>query len=440
MNNQRPLIIDKNSKVNSLYTYCGKCKRLLENRMCSKTGKRLSTCKNADQHGFKAIISIPGTDSKKRRTRIFKTRDLNEAIRLKLEFEEELKSNDFQRTDKHISTVEAKPSLLIECMALYIGFLNNERVEAHMIKIRSKKHLWEVENYFEKFCKCLKKNRIDHTLLRIDQLNDKTVALFHTYILEDLKHSNKTYNKMISLFRQFIDWLNNKQGYDLTNPFSNVQRRKENLNKAIVSLDEFEQLLEVIRPENGHHVFPSGERKNRYRTWLSNCFKLALETGLRREEFMMLKFSDIIIDEGGKPNFIEVENFKVNRMKGGDQFHEQKKFVPITKGLMDLLNSLDYKNHKNPNDYLIANDEKASRLTLIDFVSKAFTHFWKQTGIEKDVQLKHLRKTYLTSLVEHFGDKAPVISNHSGIGVLMKHYVNDQHLIAATKDFSVFKK
>ncbi|MEZ4921889.1 MAG: site-specific integrase [Crocinitomicaceae bacterium] len=439
MSNSKPLIIDKKQKVSGLYTYCGKCKRLIENRQCSETGKRLSTCKNTEQHGFKAIISVPGTDSKKRKTRIFNTRDLNEAIRLKLEFEEELQANDYQSTNIHMGEAITKPDLLIDCMAMYLGYLNNEDVETHMVKVRTKKHIWEVENYFEKFCKALKKNGIDHTLFRMNQVNDKTVALFHSFILDDLKHANKTYNKMIALFRQFIDWLNSKKGYELVNPFTVVQRRKENINKTIISLDEFKELLKVINPENGYQIYPSGERKNRYRDWLANSFKLALETGLRREEFMTLKFSDIINDEHGQPILIEVDNFKVNRIKGGDQLHGQKKYVPITKGLIDLLKDLGFDQFKTTDKYLLANEEKSSRDTLIDFVSKAFTHFWKHTGIAKNVQLKHLRKTYLTSLVEHFGDKAPVISNHSGIDVLMKHYVNDQHLVAATKGFSVFK-
>lgn len=439
MSSSKPLIIDKKNKVNGLYTYCGKCKRLIENRICSKTGKRLSTCKNTEQHYFKAILSIPGTDSKKRKTRIFKTRDLNEAIRLKLEFEEELIANDYQSVKIETLQSVEKPTYLIECMAMYLGYLNNEGVEAHLIKVRSSKHLWEVDNYFEKFGMCLRKNGIDPSIFRVDQISDKVVGMFHTYILEELKHSNKTYNKMIALMRQFIDWLISKHAYSISNPFTNVQRRKVNLNKTIVSLKEFQILLDTIKPENGIKEFPSGERKNRYKEWLPECFKLALETGLRREEFMSLRFSDIKHDENGVPLFIQVDDFKVNRIKGTQNSGEQK-YVPVTNGMMDLLESLDYESYKDSDRFLIGHSEKMSRKSLIDFVSKAFSHFWQQTGIDKVVQLKHLRKTYMTALVEQFGDKAPVISNHSGIGVMMKHYVNDKQLISATRNFSVFKK
>ena len=435
----KPLTISKRDKVNGLYVYCGKCERLIDNRTCS-TGKRLSTCKFADRHMFKAIIAVPGTNGKKRKTRTFKTRDVKKAIELKIEFERELESFDYQSTGNHIIQEESKPTLLIECMAMFMGYLNNENVEAHKVRIRTQKHINETEYYFEKFCKCLMKNGIDHTFFKIDQLNDRIVAMFHSYLLEDLNYANKTYNKVIGQFRQFVNWLIAEKGYVIKNPFVGVRRRKVVVNKNIVSLKEFEILLETVRPETGYHYYKNGLRRNCYKPWLVNAFKLALETGLRREEFMTLKFSNIIYDEEENPQFFEIENFKVNRIKGLDEGTGQKKMVPITQGLMNLLNDLGFEKYQHTDRFLIAHDEPSKRKTLIDNVSKAFTHYWNLTGIDKKVQLKHLRKTYLTALVEQFGDKAPLISDHSGIEVLKKHYVNDKQLMAASRNFSVFGK
>lgn len=439
MSSQKPLVIDKRDKVKGLYTFCLKCKQLTGSRKCGMTKKRISSCKNTEHHRFRAVVTVPGTNGTKRKKKILEARTLKDAIVEKLEFESELKSNNYQNTDKHILPKEVKPTLLIECMAMYIGYLNNEGVEAHMMKVRSSKHLWEVENYFVKFSRCLKAKGVDVELFKIEELNDRCVALFHSYILEELKHSNKTYNKMMSLFRQFVDWLIHKRGYDVPNPFTSVQRLRENRDKTVLTAKEFKVFLSVIKSENGIKELPSGERKNQYREWLVLCFKLALETGLRREEFMNLKFSDIVCDEHGKPRFIEVENYKVNRMRGGDRISQQKKYVPITKGLLLLLDELQFEEYKGSEVFIVGRKEKANRNTLIDFVSKSFSHFWKQTGSDKNVQLKHLRKTYLTALVEHFGDKAPMISDHSGIEVLKKHYVNDQQLASATNNFAVFK-
>lgn len=430
------LIVKKPDRVKGVRPWCTHCQREISNQKCGKTGKRITSCQYTENHTLKAIIPVPGA-GRSVKTKVLNTRDMREAMILKMEFEEELKAQDYQNTTNHILIEEAKPMLLIECMALYLAYLSNENVEAHMIKQRTSKHIWEVENYFSKFCKSLKWNSINHSIFKVDQINDKIVGYFHTFILNDLNHSNKTYNKMMSLFRQFLDWLINHKKYEISNPFKFVQRRIENRDKSILSKEEFETFLNVITPDNPYHILPSGERKIRYKPWLKQAFRLAIETGLRREEFMKLVFSDIVLGDHGEPLFLKVENYKVNRIKG-DDFSKDVKSIPITIGLMELLKELGIEQHKGTDRFLIGPDETASRNTLIELVSRSFTFYWQRTGIDKEIQLKHLRKTYLTALVEHFGDKAPMISSHSGIKVLKDHYVNDQRLVAACKDFSVF--
>ena len=440
MNRDKPLIIDKRDKVKGLFIYCQKCQRLIDNRICGKTKKRLSTCKNTEQHMFKAIVSIPGTDGLKRKTKIFRTRDVQEAIVLKHEFVSELERDNYQSTNT-LNTEDniPKPVLLIECMAMYIGYLNNDGVVAHMVKIRSISHIKDIERFFKYFCMSLKENSIDHSLITVHQLNEKAVALLHNYIVDVLNYKNKTYNKFMGTMRQFINWLIVKRDYDLKNYFIGVSRRSEVIDKTIVSKSEFKKLLLVIDPEKGMKEYSTGERKNFYRNWLSKAFRLALETGLRREEFMSIKFTDIVLNEKGIPTFIKIENFKINRINGvSGTENATMKHIPITKGLRTLLNELGYELNKGLGYYIIAKEEKTALKTRIDVVSKAFTHYWQFTGFEKKAQLKHLRKTYLTALVQQFGEKANLISSHSGIDVLKKHYVNDQELIKATNDFSVF--
>jgi integrase len=431
------LIVKKPDRVKGIRPWCTHCQREIGNQKCGETGKRITSCQFTESHTLKAIVPVPGA-GRSVKTRILNTRDMKQALVLKLEFEEELKSQDYQTTTNHLTQEEVKPMLLIECMALYVAYLNNVNVEAHMVKLRTDKHIWEVEDFFGKFCKAMKANSISHTILRVDQINDRLVGYFHTFILERLQHAPKTYNKMMALFRQFLDWLINQKKYEISNPFRFVQRRIENRDKTIVSREEFQALLDAITPENSYHVLPSGEKKNRFKPWLKQCFQLALETGLRREEFMCLQFSDIVFGDNSEPLFLKVENYKVNRIKGGSDISKDVKSIPITKGLMLLLKELGLEQHIGTDRFLIGQEETASRNTLIELVSRSFTFYWQRTGIKKDVQLKHLRKTYLTALVEHFGDKAPMISDHSGIQVLKDHYVNDQRLVAACKDFSIF--
>jgi len=208
-------------------------------------------------------------------------------------------------------------------------------------------------------------------------------------------------------------------------------------NNLTITKEEFSSLLDKVLPENGIVTHSNGLKRNLYRSWMIVAFKLALETGLRREEFMTLKFSDIKEGEGLGVLYIQVENFKVNRLMGKENEARQYKSIPVTVDLKELLIELNYEENKGKDIYLIGSDDKSSRETLLLIVSKAFSHFWKFTGSSKKANLKHLRKTYLTALVKHFGDKATMISNHSGIEVLKKHYVNSQQLVSATTNFKV---
>lgn len=435
------LVIAKKDKVKGLFVFCMKCKSVIESGKCGQTEKRLSSCNYTAQHAFRAIVAVPGTNGYKRKSKVFNTRDVHEAIKLKLEFEKELESTGYQTSNSHLAPEDSKPLLLIECMAMYIGFLNNDGVEAHKIKERSKAHINEIKRYFEHLCLCLKTNGLDHTTLRISQINDRIVAMIHEYALKKLKYKNKTYNKLIGAYRQFINWLIEKKDYGIRNPFVDVTRRKEVVKVLTAQKNDFEELLNAITPENGEMVFSTGEKREMYRPWLKQSFKLALATGGRREEFMTLKFSDIVVDENGIPAGISQDNFKVNRILGLSMSDEGKqvKFIPMTQELIDLLLELDFETYNGSDKYLIAPDSLVTRKTMIDFVSKAYSHFWKKTGIDKLLQLKNLRKTFMTSLVDHFGDKANMVSDHEGMEVVKKHYLNKRELTKGLEAFSVFK-
>lgn len=440
MNKPKPLRIPEKHKIPGLYVFCMKCKSMIQNNKCDKTKKSLNTCRFTEKHVFRAITTVPDTNGKKRKSRTFNTRDVVEAIQLKFEFDQELKDNAYQIvTEITELEEESKPSLLIECMASYISYLNNEGLEAHQIKYRSVGHLKDFERQFKNLCLCLKKNKIDYSILEIDQINSKVVGLFHTYLLKDKKYQNKTYNNTIGLFRRFFNWLIKNQDYQIKNPFNDVVRRHTTSNNEIVTQSEFRALLDSVNEENGKITLSTGERKTVYKSWMKDAFILALETGLRREEFMNLKFSDITFDNNGKALYFKIENYKVNRSKKIEEdYAKQYKTIPITIGLRNLLDKIGLKDKINSSEYIVGNEERANRKTLSLIVSKSFTHFWKQTGIKKDVQLKNLRKTYLTSLYAHFGEKATMISDHAGMDVVKKHYLNSEALIEAQSDFQIF--
>lgn len=146
-----PLNIPKNKSVKGLFIYCNYCKSIIHNK-CKKTDGSSLNCPHSDTHVFKAVFYVPG--SKKTKTRILDTRDVDEAIIQTIEFEKHLKENHYEL--KYAGEKVRRPELLVDCMGLYLDYLNNVNVPAHRQKIRSKGHLNEVERYFRYFFDCLK--------------------------------------------------------------------------------------------------------------------------------------------------------------------------------------------------------------------------------------------------------------------------------------------
>ena len=155
----KPLIVKKADKVKGVYPYCKKCRRIIANGRCGLDKTKLLNCQFTNKHEFKAYVTIPSTNGEQRKTRLLGTRDLKEAISKKMEFEEELKKSNYQ--NKNIASQQSiKPEKLIECMAMYIGFLNNIGVSEHKYKERSKKHIKDVERFFKYCCIALKRGKV----------------------------------------------------------------------------------------------------------------------------------------------------------------------------------------------------------------------------------------------------------------------------------------
>src|SRR3546814_16243597 len=97
----------------------------------------------------------------------------------------------------------------------------------------------------------------------------------------------------------------------MKNPFYKVKLPEIHHDPEIVPVEEFEQLLSVITPENG--VGTKGKKKketvNYYRDWLKKVLIFSLLTGERLDVIVLLKWYHI---EG---NFLRILNWKVNRIQ-----------------------------------------------------------------------------------------------------------------------------
>lgn len=213
-------------------------------------------------------------------------------------------------------------------------------------------------------------------------------------------------------------------------------------NIETITEEEYKRLLEIIqKPELGKSELQTGEVKNLLKPWMSDAVELGLDTGRRLGEVVQMKFNGIAVDDNGKPMYIKVEDFKVNRQKGNARENTKYIYVPITKSLQELLLRIGYEKYKGSDKYILAPEEKMERETISSFVSHSFTHYYKQLETGRDLSYKCLRKTYISSLSASLGiDNARLITKHSGTQVMEEHYVDKKVIALTAKNFEVFNQ
>lgn len=447
----KALTIPSGKSITGLYIYCSQCK------YTSKETK----CKHYDKQSYKARFHIPGTQGEKA-SKVFPTRDIDEAIKLTLAFQSELESVNYQPVK---SVNSNKPTLLIACMAKYVDYLADEddTVEEHQKKNLSEHHINEVERCFRYAQEALLhdfkddkyKGKYNLNILLYSEVNDRIVGKIHKYFIEVKKYEPRTYNKYVGHLKALYNWLMDKEKYrkkdgtPIDNPFADVNGLPvDDEAPESISQEEFLALLEIITPENGRHVTTYHNRKrdqrtiktyNYYKPWLKDALWLFLLCGDRRENTITLRFNMAKEDRQQEPVIIEAENLKVNRIQGRKLKKKRITPIPITTDLRGLLYQLGYAQYRGTDRYLLAADEPMSRKMIMEFTTKAFTHYYRQLNTGKKKTLKHLRKTYLTSLEWYLGRGQNTLT-HSEQRTLRGHYI-DPRVIAqhAAKGFKVFE-
>ncbi|MHB8261898.1 MAG: tyrosine-type recombinase/integrase [Bacteroidia bacterium] len=195
---------------------------------------------------------------------------------------------------------------------------------------------------------------------------------------------------------------------------------------------EFEKLLTVISRKNS---FDAKTKKYMYRDWLIPAYRLALETGLRREELLTLSWSDIVPIDGDKL-VCKIDNLKVNRIMAGRSQGERLKYIPVTKGLLSLLNELGYAQKKNAVAYIIERPVKQELKQAMDLLSRCFAHFIK-FATDRPLEFGVLRKTFITRLTMAAGINAKLFTGSSSDQVLKNHYLSTAYMAANLEDFTV---
>lgn len=443
----KPLHIPPSKKWKGLTVFCNRCKSSVKD-ICRESGKSIDKCRYGDKHIFKVIIHKQGTRND-RLTKVLPTRDVNEAIKLAIEFESDVRSESFKNINgETLNTVNSKgrgdidhniPRYLIEALARYVGWLSNEGVPMHIQKNRSKEHIKDVERAFKILIEAIKVGGYKPSELLIENLNDHVVGHVYDHLLNNRKFSNRTFNKYFSHYSSFLKWYSEEYNIPIRNWFSRVKRKKINPQPETISIKEFKALLKIITPENGVKIFSKGTKpkRNVYRPWLKNGFKLALLTGRRREELVHIKCSDIVMD--GDNEYILVEDLKTNRIQGRNSEEEKKKvFVPLTRELKQFLNELEFEKYKGMDRYLLLPEKTKNRKRVMcDALSRGFSHFYEKLNTGKRLRFRVLRKTYITHLNIFLKGNAKAITGHSSNAVIEDYYMNKKEIAKTASGFNI---
>ncbi len=425
---KKPLHIPASKKTSSLYIWCQVCRTQVV-ELCKKTGEPLSKCKEGNSHSYRAVVYEPGTG--KRHVRHL-GRDLEQARKATIDLRAEIRRNSQQKETKEVKTnqPETQKGLnLLLASTRHIAHLRGLRGAAHTLpKNLTEPYIKSIERYHVLFGQALKMNGVNPKTICVEDITQEHIGFFHTFLLEQKKYESKTYNSAMDSLTLLFNYLKKHEGFKtLENPFEEVRKLKV-IPKKIETIEphEFSELLALADdPTKGEQTLSTGQKKQIYFSFNRDFFIAGYMLGLRREQLVSIRFSHFKEDPAThEPIIITSNNLKVERiMKDGEA---RITAVPVSPQFREYLyNNLNYEANRGTDKYLIADDSPYKRKTIMDIVSKAFTHYWKQLPYskDKDISFSNLRKTYATQLQLLVGSNARFITNHTP-EVIDKHYTN----------------
>lgn len=375
---------------------------------------------------YRLIVYVPNSGGKQI-TQILSAENYEDAVVESIAFRRQLENSNYYRIEN-----PPEESNIIDDYSLayaivkYGQYLRGEIGYSHLKKNLSKAYISEVLRYCKLFAKEVK-TRTNIEKLRITEVSKGDVSKFYRSL--ETKYSPKTFNKCFTALKGFFDFLINIEDVNMKNPFTYYTPKTISQNEIeILTKREFDAILNAVDNfESKVKLGGRGEVKNMYFPWLKDAFRLFLLTGARREEVFELKWNDIFVSENGL-KFFMFENLKVERIKKVGNV--PKKYVPINADLEELLDEMGLNQISNSDDFILCPDRKCTNKSLMDRVSKSFTHYKNGAGIEKSVSLKNLRKTYITWVNQSMGQQTGILTSHSTNEVLEKFYLDPKVLSA----------
>lgn len=420
----------KYKKFTGLHIVCKKCNKLIEVSQEVYKG-----CMHPiDRQRYKAILKQNGG----RKTRDLKALDYDEAIKELLEFKHEL-SNPIQFVSQ-ISKAETKPELFIDCIMMFSDWLENVDVPFFEQKVRTKEYIRDTVGYVCKLKTYLDSKGYKTDIITIYQI-DKSIV--NKYFEDLYKKSNSiaTYNHNIRALKGFYKFLIVTKGYELINPLQYAKLKNEAPNPINVADNDFVKIINCVSEENSIQTYKNGVKKNRFRPYTKEAFELIAYSGMRIQEAISIKYSDIVLTESCEIDYVMGIDYKYEKAHNYDKSRPTKVVpIPYSPELEDLLNRLDYKNHIGEDRYLIGPNENISRKSMAKQLTHSFGFYRNKAGITSPIGLKHLRKSFLTKIEAQTG-LVESLGYQKTKSVIQNHYLVKSEIARAVKGkgFRLFK-
>ena len=373
-------------------------------------------CSHFDNQFYKVRIHVPQTE-KSIKSKILTAKNYKAAVKEAIEFEDELEQYNFEIPS--FNDDEGNDYSVVDAIIKYNQYLNGDTGYAQFKKNISVEHKDESIRFCRIFANSLKLKK-DISKMRINEVNKKHVSTF--YIWAENHYSGKTFNKCFNALRLFFKFLIEIEEILMKNPFLNCTKIEVvHSNIETITSKEFRDILDAVDNYDPIQTLSNGVKKNMYQPYLKHAFRLFLLTGARREEVVDLRWSNILITSDDVM-FFKIKNLKVNKIKKSADVY---KYIPINADLIDLLVEMNYNERKHSTDYILFPERELKSKTIMDKVSKSFTHYKKGAGIEeKNISLKTLRKTYITWVNKVMEKDTAVLTSHSTQKTLDNHYLD----------------
>jgi integrase len=392
---------------------------------CNICKKDNAGCSHYDEQNYRIRIHVPNTKNRVK-VKIFDTDDYNDAVVQAIEFKKQLNATNYTRIKV---TTDGNDYSLAGALLKYKNYLEGNHELEQNKKSVSKGHINESLRFCKFFAGVISE-RINIHNIRVMDIDKYDVSDFYK-ALKKKKYEGKTFNKCLAALKRFFKYLIDVEEIDMKNPFAEYES-KSVAKKNIISIskEEFLSIINAVDTASPYQQLGGkGEVKNMYKDYLKIGFWLCLYTGGRREEVVNLKWNDMVMTISGNLSF-EVHNLKVNRRNNND---DAKKYFPIYPDFANLLYELGYPDKINRNGYILHPERVESAQTIMDALSKAFTHYRIAAGIKRDISLSTLRKTFISWLNEAVGVETGLLTSHTTEDVLKNHYIDSQIASAINK-------